>query len=68
MFGATGEAQIDEDFADTSANMSNEHNPFPAEPTDIIVAREENVREECGSQYYFSTASYAIHQHCQKTS
>ena len=50
MFGATGEAHIDEDFANISANMSNEHNPFPAEPTDIIVAREENLREECGSQ------------------
>ena len=56
-FGAIWEAQIDDHFANTSANMPNEYNTFPAELTDMIVAREENLREECGSQYMFSTAS-----------
>lgn len=57
VFDATWEAQIDEDLANTSANMSNRPNTFPAGLTDMIVAREENLREECGSQYIFSTAS-----------
>lgn len=40
----------------TSATMSNEFIMFSAGLTDMIEAREENLREECGSQYIFSTA------------
>lgn len=57
MFDAMWEAQIDEDLANTSAKTSNRTNTFPAGLTDMTVAREENLREECGSQYIFSTAS-----------
>jgi hypothetical protein len=37
--------------------MLKEFNTFPAGLTDVIVAREENLREECGNQHMFSTAS-----------
>ena len=57
MFDAMWEAQIDEDLANTSAKTSNRTKKFPAGLTDMTVAREENLREECGSQYIFSTAS-----------
>lgn len=40
VFDATWEAQIDEDLANTSANMSNRPNTFPAGLTDMIAARE----------------------------
>lgn len=40
----------------TRATMSNEVITFSAGLTDVIEAREENLREECGSRYNFSTA------------
>lgn len=40
----------------TSIIMSNEFITISAGLTDMIEAREENLREECGSQYTFSTA------------
>lgn len=50
-------ALIDNDFANTSANVSNEYDASSAGLTDMTVAREENLREECGNQHMFSTAS-----------
>lgn len=68
MFGAMWATQIDGLWTNTSANVPNEYNTFTEEVTGMIVAREENLREECGSQYIVSTASQAIHQHYEKTS
>ena len=42
--------------------MSNEVITFSAGLTDVIEAREENLREECGSRYNFSTAFPLTHQ------
>ena len=50
-------ALIDNDFANISAIVSNEYNASSAGLTDMTVAREENLREECGNQHMFSTAS-----------
>lgn len=56
MFGAIWGALIGNVSRYRKAIISNNPSMLPAGFTDTIIAREENLREECGSQYIFSTA------------